>query len=73
MQLVSLVLKGGLGRDCGAASLISVEGGSGSRLRCSLSVCVHSEWSHNCNDNQASFNPMFLPLCSGVKRGREER
>ena len=27
MQLVSLALKGGLGRDCGAARLISVEGG----------------------------------------------
>ena len=35
MQLDSLVLKGGLGGDCGAASLISVEGGSGWRLRCS--------------------------------------
>ena len=35
MQLDSLVLKGGLGGDCGAARLISVEGGSGWRLRCS--------------------------------------
>ena len=35
VQLVSLALKGGLGGDCGAASLISVEGGSGWRLRCS--------------------------------------
>ena len=76
VQLVSLVLKGGLSPDCGAASLISVEaslvprpveGGSGSRRWCSLSVCVHSEWSHNCNDNQASLNPMFLLLCAGVK------